>query len=726
MRAFQVSPGMAKSVFENKYARRKLDGSFQNWEERITEVVRGNFSLVRDDVHNDPDYERTLELAVAGVIPLSGRHLQHGDENQKDKIGEIFTNCSSAMFSFVKFWLLLKGSGVGRCYDADICRVNWDNMPEVRFVMEGPEPDGTGGHPDYEDWIETKQAALHKYDSESEDVRWFEVEDSAEGWVKVVEILETAAYQEKHRHKLFIFDFSLVRERGAPIKGQQGRPSSGPVPFIKSLHRVVSIRGAGMKPWKQAMFVDHFLSSCVAVGGIRRSARIAVKNWRERDIFEFIDIKRGGWLYTANNTVGVDKEFWELAQTPAPSHARRVFEAMCSASYFDKTGEPAFLNLDKLSWSDEGIDNITPENYVGSLGKELLKLHPRTIEMIGKTLERAKQKPYPVMVNPCGEIVFAVYGAYCIVGDLCLANAASLDEAIDGARLTSKALMRVNTMPFLYKAEVDRTDRIGTGLTGIFEFAYKFFKYTFFDLLDEAKSQDFWNFVARMREEVRIAVTEYAEELGVAVPHTWLTMKPSGTISKVMSCTEGGHIPPYAYFLRWVQYPKNDPAVEAHRKRGYPVKDVSHQYKDHVVVGFPTKMPIADLMGDDVVTMGDVTPEDQYRWLELLEKYWLGDGENNQISYTLKYDPTQVDYLDYMEIIKTNQSKVRACSIMPQIDSSAYAYLPEEAISREEYESLVASIKRFNKEGYDAARLECENNHCPIDPDIHDLEAVRN
>jgi len=1085
MRTFEIAKGMAKSIFENKYSRRKEDGSFQNWEERVSEVVDGNFSLLYDDFKDLSDYERTLELAVAGVMPFSGRHLQHGDMNQKFKLGETYTNCASASFSFVKFWLLLKGAGVGRCYDADVCRVNWDNMPETRFVLESPDNQGAGGHPDYESWVESKRSAMHKYDSESEDVRWFTVADSAEGWVKVVEILETAAFQEKHKHKLFIFDFSKIRSKGTPIKGQQGRPASGPIPFMLALKRVTELRGAGMKPWLQALFVDHYLSSCVCLGGIRRSSRIAVKNWRERDIFDFIDIKRGGWLYTANNSIGVDAEFWEKSASPAPSHARRVFEAICSAAYFDKTGEPGLINLDKLSWNGENMGEINSENYMNSSLMEDMELHPKTLEMIDKVLGITRKKLYPYIVNPCvpadtwimteegprqvkdlinnpfsavvdgapyasegffktgykdvyrvitsrgyefratanhqvkvvdtegnmewvevqnlvtddaivlhnhselegwpgkgsfeegwlvgyivgngcfnpekyptylgfwetsqkymankaqgyirkvvegdrgltlkadfgrgkkepdkngrltvqtrhldnicaeyitegdkrlkpeveltssefhrgfvggffdadgsvqgnlkkgvsiclsqnnldrlyvvqrmlarlgvistlykyraeadfrlipdgrgghkeyyveavhelmisrdnidrfrrigfqkpdkqdcfesifaqrkrrayrefwstsvikvvpdgreavydcsvdgvhefdgngmslhncGETILFLGGAYCVIGDICLANAFTKQEVLDAAGLMTKALIRVNTMSFLYDTEVKRTNRIGVGLTGIFEFAYKHFGYNFFDLIDESKSQDFWDFIESMRKRVADDSRKYSRELGLAPPHTTTLIKPSGTIGKVMSCTEGAHLSAYAYYTRWVQYPKNDPEVEAHRKRGYPVKDVSHQYTGHVVVGFPTKMPIADLMGDSVVVMGDTTSEQQYRWLQLLEKYWLGEGENQQISYTLKYDPKKMDYLKYMATILEYQKSIRCCAVMPQLDLSAYAYLPEESTTKEEYEELVSRIKRYEYEDYDDDTLQCAGGSCPIEPNIN-------
>jgi ribonucleotide reductase alpha subunit len=482
MTSFVVPDGMARSIWESKYAR-KTENGFQTWEERIDEVVNGNFLLdSRARADYTPELEETLYLAKLGVMPFSGRHLQHGDLEQKDKLGEVFTNCSTAAFSFIKFWLLLKGSGVGRCYDSDLCRVNWDFMPNTRFVLSEE-------HPDFGPGIESLAEARHKYDSESEDVRWFEIADSGEGWVKAVEILETAAFQEKHKDKLFIFDFTPIRPKGVPIKGQQNRPASGPVPFMYALKKLATVKDAGMRPWKQALFIDHYLSSCVVLGGIRRSSRIAIKSWRDKDIIEFIDIKRVesdlAKLYTANNSVAVDAEFWEQAARPEPSHARRVFEAAVGAAYFDKTGEPGFLNVDRLTNNETGMDKITEENYISEELKTILDLHPKTIEMIQQTIRWAKKKRYKFIVNPCGEIVLSMIGGYCVIGDICLSNVSDKQEALDAAHLMPRFLMRVNTMPSLYKSEVERTNRIGVGITGIHEFAYKHFGYTFWDLLDE-------------------------------------------------------------------------------------------------------------------------------------------------------------------------------------------------------------------------------------------------
>lgn len=735
MRKFQVQDGMAKSIFHNKYSRQDPEtGVYQDWAERTKEVVEGNFALVdpvgvgtnseeRAAFHlqHQQDLQRTLELAQSGVMPFSGRHLQHGDAEQPSKFLETFTNCSTAMFSWANFYLLMKGSGVGRCFDSAICRVQWDNLPNVRLVLEGPDNKGLGGHPDYESWIENARDAHHQYDSESEQVRWFTVEDTAEGWVKIVEILETASWQAKHKDKLYIFDFTNVRAKGTPIMGQQGRPASGPVPLIRALHKVISVKGAGLQPWKQAVYIDHALSECVAVGGIRRAARIGVKSWRDKDVFEYIDIKRGGFLWSANLSVGVDEEFWAQAATQAPSHGRRVFEAMCSAAYFDNTGEPGYLNVDKLTQNDAGMEGITAESIFGKRMLAKLNLHPKTLDHVAYTLAVAKKQKYVMITNPCGEIPLAIFGGYCVIADLGLANVENLQEALDAAGLTAKFLVRTNLMPCLYEAEVQRTNRIGVSFTGIHEFAFKHFQATWKDLQNDQEGPGlaFWDFVNQMRLAAEGAAEQYSKQLGVSTPHTVTAVKPAGTIAKVLSCTEGAHLPAYAWYMRWVQFGKDSAEAKDLLDRGYPLKDISHQYPGQIVIGFPTKMPIVDVMGEQVTLAGEASIDEQYQWIRLIEKHWFGGpGKNAQVSYTGKYNPKKIDYLDFMQIIRKNQSTVRACSLMPQVDMSAYAYQPEERLTLKQYEKAMARITdKAQEEAYDDTLLSCEGGVCPIEPD---------
>lgn len=980
---------------------------------------------------------------------MSGRHLQHGDVSQPDRNMEVFTNCSTSITTFGLVTLLLNGSGVGRCYDDDLMLTNWDNAPNVLCVLDPT-------HKDY-DYLahESVREARHKY---GDNCIWHDVEDSREGWGKAVELVELLAYERIHADKLLILNFSGVRAKGSPIGGMQDRPSSGPVPLMNAFMRVNSLKGAGMDPWLQAMYIDHYFAECVLVGGVRRSARMAVKHWKDKTIFKFMQVKRPiefigktgieveslrlttqhrGFLWSANNSVALDKEFWELLnlkrgckawKSDIAKHARKVFDTLTECAYYDGTGEPGTVNADRLHTNDDGIDDITGSYF----NSDKYTIFDGTHLYLDRLLRVAKGKSYRYIVNPCGEIVLAIWGAFCVSGntriahrqgydristligrevdvwngqtwskvmpfqtgqnrqlmkitfsdgsflectpqhnfsikstrqskrwrqkqaswlkpgdilptfrldtkiyggdlpdaytygvfigdgsieqrspkckryeidlygekrhlpttgtrgswngkkvtvcvshlrkdkltdlkqpglpdwvfqlsrkstielikgwidtdgcqnedagitltnidlakcqglqlllrrvgisyatvgvrhekgqmtnfgprpntlygvyipkceaniveghrvkaphpidlekvvkqqrvtkveylpglhdtfcftepqmgmgvfnnvltyqcticDVCFYHCDSEQECEEAIRAAVRAMMRVNLQDNVYSKEVKRTNRIGIGLTGVHEFALKFFGFTFRDLIDEQKSIKFWEFLSFMRLCAHDEAVKYATKLGVAVPHTICTVKPSGTISKLFGLTEGWHLPSMRWYLRWVQFDKNNPLVEGYRKSGYPIKELS-TYKNTVVVGFPT-VPLIAKLDPNCVTAAEATPEEQYKWLMLGEKYWLGEN-GNQISYTLKYDPEKVSYLNFKEMFLKYQSKIRACSVMPQEKgNSGYEYLPEEPIGQAEYNAIAEQITQM-AEDIGREHLDCGTGGCPVD-----------
>ena len=125
---------------------------------------------------------------------------------------------------------------------------------------------------------------------------------------------------------------------------------------------------------------------------------------------------------------------------------------------------------------------------------------------------------------------------------------------------------------------------------------------------------------------------------------------------------------------------------------------------------------------DKLVTAREATPEEQYRWIQLLEKYWLeGDlsekqlyhvNYGSQISYTLKYNTDKITLHRFQSIIKEWQSQIRTCSVMPEEDSVVYEYLPEQPISKKEYEKLIANINQMSEE---VEEIACTNGACPTE-----------
>lgn len=753
-------PGMGQAVAERTILRKKKDGSWETWGDVAERVAYGNANL-HPGIYDEEYHLMRKHLRKASLL-MSGRHLQHGDETQPERPLEVFTNCSTAATSFLLFLLLLSGSGVGRCYDDDIILVDWDNAPNLRCVI-------SEHHPDYDRSAhETVRDALHKYGPDSKKVTWFKVPDSREGWAQAVEVWENMAFEKIHHDSMLILDFSEVRAKGSLIRGMQDRPASGPVPLMNAFLKASSLKGSGLKPWKQAMYVDHYFAECVLVGGARRAARMSTKFWKDHDILDFIQVKRPiefegktmddviayrkqnpdtyGFLWSSNNSVMVDEEFWRLVNlgrkdkefsSPLAKHARKVWNQISRCAYADGTGEPGVINVDKLVRNDEGMGEIAKKSWVGS--KRYQPMDDSAV-YLAKLAKVARKKKYIMITNPCGEIAISLLGAYCVIADVVPYFADSLDEAEEAFRVATRALIRTNQLDCLYSAETKRTNRIGVGMTGVHEFAWKFFRVGFRDLInpdfetyitlpgtvymekiDQAparvRAAHFWFTLQRFNAAVKDEAEKFSKELGVAVPHTMTTVKPSGTVSKLFGLTEGWHLPSMAYYLRWVQFREDDPLVNGYGHMGYPIRSLK-TYERTAIVGFPTAPLIATLgMGNQLVTASEATPEEQYRWLELGEKFWIrGEGEDrgNQISYTLKYDPKKVDFQHFSVIFKEKQRQVRACTVMPQEDAASYEYQPEEPISREEFDRLTTLVVKV-AEQIDRVHVDCESGACPID-----------
>lgn len=863
-------PGLGEAV-----ARRTFLRENETWGDVASRVSLGN-ALLHPTGKSDL---LALEKHIAsGLLLMSGRHLQHGDVTQPGRNLEVFSNCSSAATSSMKFYLLLNGSGVGRCYDDDIMVVDWSKLPKIDLILDRH-------HPDFVNNEFVKPIGYSKPERYDE---YHRVADSREGWGKVVELLEYLAYDGWSQLDIAL-DFSSVRAKGSPIKGMQNRPSAGPIPTMHAIYSIIQMaQKAKLNPeewplWKQNLYVDHYLADCVHLGGARRAARIAVKYWRDKGILEYCRIKQNGGLWSANMSVGVDQDYYDaLVNKSHPEHdwAMSVANAIVDGQIHDKTGEPGTVNLHRLTSEEEGllttIDDIGSAAYpltpnlksmykaiaaklankkwkfitnpcvpgwsklltregevciqdiqIGTeiwTGKRWTKvinkvnngikavhryetvsgyfdstpnhrivqdgvkteIHYATqidsansvdfeedtdrLNRISLNIESGRflcnTEVYDITVDDpehvywcngflssnCGEIVLSILGGFCVIADVALGCARTLDyikedlamyneaalqgydprlclneklqdEIVNAVKCTVRALIRTNLLPSVYDGEVKRTNRIGVSLTGIHEFAWLAYGYGFRDLLNEEYSKSFWDFISYLRTVVSVEAKRYSEELGVVCPHTDTTIKPSGSVSKVFGLTEGGHLLAMRYFLRWVQFQKEDPLAADYEAAGYPCLKDLKGYEHVIIVGFPTAPYISTLgMGDKLVTAAEATPLEQFQWLRLLEKHWIvgqdTDGNplkdrGNQISYTLKFDPSVTDRDEFFNILWGNQNTVKCCSVMPQADMTAYAYQPEQPISKAEFDSIVSRITS-KQETVTLDALQCASGACPI------------
>ncbi len=766
-----LDPGMGLAVARRTVFRAE---DREDWGRVADRVAAGNMALLGPRA--DAGEQARLRNAIAsGALLTSGRHLQHGDAAQAGRNMEVFTNCATANASFALFYLLLNGSGVGRAYDDELVAVDWARAPALLLRL-APE------HPDYPH----SREALHRFGTEFALLPWgtaleamteaqeaeiraflqrellhgeapegavrHEVADSREGWGKAVELLESLAF-EGAEDRTLLLDFTAIRPRGAPIGGMQGRPASGPLSLLRAFvnlrhHVIAPARGAAMAPWEQALLVDHHLSVEVQVGGARRAARMATKSWRDPGILRFIRLKAEGGLWTANNSVMVDAEFWEGVRAaragsdaPLHRHALEVFEEATRCAWIN--GEPGFINGDKL---DDVRTGTAWDKAAGATLRSARYAADHAVPLLASLAERARTARFPATTNPCGEITLHVTGGYCVIADFAplLACPAALDSVApgevspalaaewdarveDSVRLGVRFLMRANLMDSLYADEVKRTNRMGIGPTGLHEWAWMRWGLDFDSLLDEARAAPFWAMLARLSAVAKAEAARYAAALGLVTPFTVTTVKPAGTTSKLFGLTEGAHLPARRHYLRWVQFrgvkergawaADADPLLADYEARGYPVRAL-RSFPGMSIVGFPT-MPLIERlgMGERIVTAPEASPQAQYRWLSLLERFWIGAEQGNQVSYTLKVFTDRCDLDGFRDLVLENQPQIRCCAILPSRPDAelGYEYLPEEELPVGRFAEIVAGIEDAAlHEAVDMAHLACASGVCPI------------
>lgn len=754
--ARRLDPGMGEAVARRTVFRPE---DREDWGRVADRVAEGNLLLAPDMA--GPDEAMRLRNAIAtGALLTSGRHLQHGDAQQAERNIEVFTNCATAITSFAKFYLLLNGSGVGRAYDDELMAVDWAEAPALAFVLAPTHPDfpaDDAARARFEAELGASAAALllASPDAAPAGALHHRIADSREGWAHALELVESLAFR-REATRTVVLDFSDIRPAGAPIAGMQGRPASGPVSLLRAfegLRTQVVARARAQGPafplWEQAMLVDHLFSVEVQVGGARRAARMATKSWRDPGILRFIRAKSEGGLWTANNSVMVDRTFWRLLEKPAEgnplaAHARAVFDEATRCAFIN--GEPGFINGDALEDHRTGDAWRKP---VFTDGRDVRSARYQVREASGLLAEvarRASRARFPVTTNPCGEIALHVTGGYCVIADFAPllacptpfdsfapgeADAATQAEwdarVFDSVHLGVRFLLRANRMDALYGEEIRRTNRIGIGPTGLHEWAWMRFGLAFRDLLDERRAAPFWSMLAALSAAAKDEAARGAAELGANVPATVTTIKPAGTTSKLFGLTEGAHLPARRQYLRWVQFkgerdpsgawrPGADRLLAEYEAKGYPLREL-RSFRGMTIVGFPTVPLLQRLgLGDALVTAPEATPAEQYAWLRLLERHWIGAARGNQVSYTLKLFTDRHDLAAFRAIVRREQPRVRACAVLPSRpdDELGYEYLPEEEVPAARFDAIVGAIASRADEAVDLAHLQCANGVCPI------------
>lgn len=660
-------------VYKRTYSRVKPNGDRETWPETVERVVDGNLALAPAKFQLPGEREILIRLMTEFKILPAGRHLWASGVQNAQHLFNCWVSGWTAMpadhFEFT-FMRLMEGGGVGANYSNHYL----ENYPAVQNALRvdvvcDPE------HPDYQTLSE---AGVLSKDYDPDWAGSWQIEDSREGWAWALTHLIDTFYTPDVVHEHRVFDVSRVRAAGAKLKTFGGR-ASGPLPLALMLIKVAEVLSE-RKGWKLdglgAMEIDHAIAQCVVAGGVRRSARMAMMHWADRQIEQFINIKQdSGSHWTTNISVEVDSDFWHQVKQGESWHAARVLKLISQGMV--NNGEPGF-------W-DSSLSNVGEPNPV-------------------------------ICTNPCGEITLEAWEP-CNLGHVNLggfvtdAGVADMPALLEAHALMTRFLIRATFSEVgdpKSREVLDRNRRIGVGHFGVATYlALTGKRYS-----DATTNNDFKSLLATLAWRVENSAESYSHDLRIPVPVKKRTVAPTGTIAKMPGVSEGIHPIFSKYFIRRIRLSKVDPdqvaMIDQYRADGYVVEDDMYA-ANTAVVSIPTQDSLVaaavaryNEYGESIVEAADdLTLDELLGFQALYQRLWA----DNAVSFTANIDPERYTPEQLAEQLRKFGGVLKGATVFPE---ASMPQSPYERISKEEYEAATA------KTVADGVDEECANGACPI------------
>ena len=654
----------ANVVTRRTYNRPKDDGTFETWGETVARVIdhqqwlweRAKGAPLSDAEHSELGELRELMLDRKATV--SGRTLWLGGTDvSKNREASQF-NCSFGRIETVHdvvdaFWLLLQGCGVG--FEPVVGTLNgFVKSVELEVIRSSKKiGDGKG--------YERNQTKVYNRDGKK--VWHLTVGDSAEAWAKAIGKIMAL----KEAVDVMVIDFSEVRAAGIRLKGY-GWISSGDETISVAFSKIIALMNERAGKLLTRIDILDLLNHLGTTLSSRRSAEIALMPVTDPEVDDFISAKKDFWLYDnahrqqSNNSIVFHAKptTWEL---------RYIFDKMVEAG----GSEPGFINA-----------------------------------------EAAKRRaPWFKGVNPCAEIMLG-NKSFCNLVEIdwgkFITDFGGLQRAVYIAGRANYRQTCVNLDDGVLQRswhELNEFLRLcGVGATGIVKFidAHKGYN----NLVDMVKV---------LRSAAQKGAHDMADDLGLPRAKAVTTVKPSGTLSKIMDTTEGVHKPLGKYIFNNVTFSKHDEIIPTLRAAGYNVFDKPFE-SDSVLVTFPVAYEDVKF---DIVDGKEVNQESAIEQLDRY-KFMMDNYVDHNCSVTISYDPSEMEAI--VGWILENWDSYVGVSFIYRNDPTktaedlGYAYLPQEVVTKEKYYDYVNTLQPVDLTALgttdDLSDEACATGACPI------------
>ena len=486
------------------------------------------------------------------------------------------------------------------------------------------------------------------------------VGDSAEAWAKSIGKLVAHPFP---ADKL-VLDFSQIRPAGERLKGY-GWISSGDAAIAKAYEAIFHILNRRAGSLLSRIDILDLVNWLGTVLSSRRSAEIALFEYGEDEWSEFAVAKRDWWVSNPQRAQSNNSLLFKTK--PLHEELAAIFKLMVESG----GSEPGFIN--------------------------------------GQTA--TKRAPWFKGCNPCAEILLG-NKSFCNLTEVDVGkfkgDSNGLRRAVHLAARANYRQTCVNLndgiLQEAWHLNNDFLRLCGVGLTGIVR-------------RPDLGAYDY----TELQRTATSGAYSMADELGTPRPKNVTTIKPSGTLSKIMDTTEGVHKPLGKYVFNNVNFSKYDPLVPLCRASGYRVFD-NPSDADAVLITFPVSWD--DVPFDKFVKDGiemEVNLESAISQLErykLLMETWCQQNVSATISYSPEEVPGIVDWLMDNWNVYVGVSFLFRADPTKTAKDLGYLYLPQEVVTKavfDEYSSRIQPLEIDKANSFEEIQGEdCSTGACPI------------
>jgi ribonucleoside-triphosphate reductase len=572
------------------------------------------------------------------------------------------------------YHLLLQGCGVGFRTRVGSLYGFPTKIPEIAIIRSNRTAKGG-------------RDSNHEYYDKDTKVWTIQIGDSSDAWAKAAGKVVAGKYPGCKR---LVLDFSQVRPAGTKLSGY-GWLSCGDELISKAFVEIFNLLNDACS--QQGQMLTH-----QQIHDIMNLLGTTLSNRRSAEISLFY-YGTDGW-----------EEF-----------------ATCKSTLFERDSEGTILKDDngwfkqgKHWWRDQSNNTVLhtkkPSKAELVYQFELMRMSGGSEPGIGNEEAAKKRAPWFSGFNPCVEILLANRG-FCNLVTVNLSHKDHKDfhNLLTTIHLISRANYRQTLVNLddgiLHRGWHENNQMLrlcGVSLCGVVQRK---------DLTEDNYKE--------MRFNARNGATSMAQELGLQIPKNITCIKPEGTAAKVLGTleqevTSGVHQAIGRYEFNTVNFGVHEPIVKLAREANYLVRE--HPTNPaNVLITFPV------FNGEDVPLLNNETALDQLNRYKMLMANWCDQNVSCTVYYSVNEVPKIIDWLlenwdNYVGVsflyrqlgAELGEPEEVACKRL------GYAYLPQRAVSKEEFETYTSKLKPIDLSKMDNSGelikdlVDCSTGACPV------------